>query len=111
MSFIEKIPDDKIRAFAITTYNRLQSMKDDKTVLSKQILKFKKRLGIQEDGFIDTPSLNLVFFDGKTGHPYCEEHGAMNRYEHSIYRCVMCGVVVSLENRQFIRKRESKTDE
>ena len=100
MSFIDNIPEDKIRAFAESTYEKLQTSKEEKSDLLKEITKYKKRLGIQEDGFIDTPSLNVVFFDANTGDPYCEEHGAMNCYKHKLYRCVMCGVVVSLKNRK-----------
>ena len=110
MRFIDKIPDNKIRDFAISTYSKLESAKKEKSDLLTQVRKLKKRLGIQEDGFIDTPSLNLVFFDANTGRPYCEEHGAMNRYENSIYHCVMCGAVVSLKNRQVIQKEENKNN-
>ncbi len=102
MTFIEKIPDEKIRDFAVSTYDKLESVKRDKSELLKEITKYKKRLGIQEDGFVDTPSLNVVFFDANTGDPYCEEHGAMNCYKHKLYRCVMCGVVVSLKNRKIL---------
>ena len=100
MSFIENIPDHKIRDFAISTHERNQTLKDEKSKLHHEITSLKKQLGIQEDGFKDTPSLNLIFFN--RGSPYCEEHGAMNCFENRIYRCVMCGVAVSLKNRQVL---------
>ena len=111
MSFIDNIPEGKLRAFAESTHEKLQISKEEKSHLLKEITKYKKRLGIQEDGFIDTPSLNVVFFDSNTGDPYCEEHGAMNCYKNKLYRCVMCGVVVSLKNREVIQKEGEKTVE
>ena len=111
MTFIDNIPNDKIRAFSESTHEKLQTCKNENSDLLKEIIKFKKRLGIQEDGFVDTPSLNGIFFDRETGSPYCEEHGAMNCYKHKRYRCVMCGVNVSLENREVISLKDGGKEE
>ena len=69
--------------------------------LQSEIVSLKKQFGIQTDGFIDTPSLNVIRFDSK-GRPNCEKHGAMNCYDHTIYRCVMCGVAVQLEDNMIV---------
>jgi len=86
----------------------LKSRNNKISELQKEIIKIKKEHGIQEDGFIDTPSLNIVKFD-KNGRPNCSEHGAMNCYDHQIYRCVMCGIAVSLEG--FTIKKQTKRTE
>jgi len=74
--------------------------------LQKEVNSLKKQMGIQEDGFIDTPSLNIIrfvpineFFDMR---PYCSKHGAMKCFDHKIYRCIECGVVISLEGMMVI---------
>jgi methionyl-tRNA synthetase len=73
--------------------------------LHKEITKLKQEHGIQNDDFIDTPSLNIIQFD-ENGRPICSEHGAMNCYEYKIYRCVMCGVAVSLNGKKVIKSSE-----
>ena len=69
--------------------------------LQKEIMNLKKEYGLQEDGFIDTPSLNIICFD-ENGRPNCSEHGAMNCFEFKIYRCIACGVVVDLNGKKVI---------
>lgn len=97
MGFIDKIPDDKIRGFAIEQYNKVKGLETKLSEIQSEKRKLEKQLGIQEDGFIDTPSLNIIKFDSD-GYPHCSEHGAMNCYKYQIYRCVMCGIAVQLEN-------------
>ena len=75
-----------------TLLNRQNKISD----LQRETVRIKKEYGIQPDGFKDTPSLNIIRFDSN-GRPNCSEHGAMNCYDHRIYRCIMCGVAVSLE--------------
>lgn len=70
--------------------------------LQKQVTQLKKECGLQEDGFTDTPSLNIILFD-ENGRPTCSEHGTMNCYDYKIYRCVMCGVAVSLNGKKVIK--------
>ncbi len=67
--------------------------------LHQEISRLKKEFGLQSDGFIDTPSLNIIRFD-ENGNPTCSEHGAMNCYDYKIYRCVMCGIAVSLNGKR-----------
>ena len=108
MSFIENIPEERLKDFAINQFEKNKRLQDKNSELQSKTSKLQKRLGIQPDGFIDTPSLNIIFFDENTGRPYCEEHGIMNCYKHDIYRCVMCGVVVSLKNRRVTPIDETK---
>ena len=93
--FIEMIPDEKIRSFAEEQYKKVKTREHQVSELQSEIIKLNKQLGIQPDGFIDTPSLNIVMFD-LSGQPCCSKHGVMNRYEHQIYRCVMCGIAIQL---------------
>lgn len=95
LGFIFQIPKDKIRIFAKEQYDKVKDREKTISEQKSEIVKLKKQLGIQEDGFKDTPSLNIIRFD-KNGRPNCSEHGSMNAYEHNIYRCVMCGVAVQL---------------
>lgn len=95
MSFIDKIPEGKLRDFAREQYDKVKTREQTISDLQSEINGLKKQLGVQDDGFVDTPSLNLVMFD-TVGRPCCSEHGAMNRYDHGIYRCVMCGVAIQL---------------
>jgi len=106
MSFIDKIPEDKIRDFAINQYEKVKSLESKISELQSEKGKLERQLGIQEDGFIDTPSLNIIRFD-KNGRPNCSEHGAMNCYEHKIYRCVMCGVAISLKDKIIVEAEPS----
>ena len=101
MTYIEDIPEDKLRAFAKSLHERFVNQKGITSKALHDISKLRRELGIQEDGFRDTPSLNRIFFDDD-GRPYCEEHGVMNRYEHRTHRCVMCGVAISMQNRRAI---------
>ena len=80
--------------------NTLENMRDKVKELQREVTGLKRETGEQKDGFRDTPSLNVIRF--KDYRPVCSEHGAMNRYEHEIYRCTACGVVVSLEEKTII---------
>jgi len=103
VNYIDNIPDGKLRAFAQSIHLRLEKSQDKRSDLLKTITKLRRELEIPEDGFRfhDIPSLNLIIFD-KDGRPTCEEHGVMNRYENTIYRCVTCGVAINMKNRRAI---------
>jgi len=108
MSFIDKIPDDKIRAFAEAQFEKNERQREAISALQSEVSTLKKRLGIQSDGFEDTPSLNVIYFD-RDGRPCCEEHGAMNCFKHQIYRCIMCGVAIRMdENWETFRTSEAR---
>ena len=83
----------------------LESRSNKISELQREIVQIKKEHGVQLDGFKDTPSLNIIRFS-ESGRPYCSEHGAMNCYDHRIYRCIMCGVAVCLEG--YTVKKEEK---
>ena len=74
----------------------LENTREKVKELQREVTRLKKEMGLQEDGFMDTPSLNVIRF--VEGRPVCSMHGAMNCYDHKIYRCVMCGVAVCLED-------------
>jgi len=78
----------------------LQNTKAKLGEVQRELSRVKREVGLQEDGFKDTPSLNVIRF--KDHRPVCSEHGAMNRYDHEIYRCTACGVAVSLEEKTII---------
>lgn len=99
LGFIQQIPRNQIRKFAKEQYDKVKEREKKISELQSKVSKLEKQLGIQEDGFIDTPSLNIIKFD-KNGRPNCSEHGAMNCYDHNIYRCVMCGVAIQLTEDQ-----------
>jgi len=101
LSFIDKIPEDKLRDFSVNQYEKNKALEKRCSELQSEKGKLERQLGIQEDGFIDTPSLSIIRFD-KKGRPNCEKHGAMNCYDHEIYRCIMCGVAVQLEEVEII---------
>jgi len=110
MGFIDSIPRKKIRAFAKDQYDKVRDREKTISDQHSEIGKLKKQLGIQEDGFIDTPSLNRVMFD-LSGNPCCSEHGIMNQYEHKIFRCVMCGIAIQLDTPYSIKKQTKRTGE
>ena len=101
VDFIEKIPNHKIRVFAKEQYDKVKTRDDKISELQSEVTDLLKQLG-KIELIYDTPSLNIVSFE--KGQPNCSKHGAMNQYEDGIFRCVMCGVAVSLENRRVINK-------
>ena len=109
MSFIDSIPRNKVREFARDQYDKVHARDKIISELRSEVDKLKKQLGIQEDGFIDTPSLNRVMFN-LSGQPCCSEHGAMNQYEYKIYRCVMCGVAIQLDTPYSVLETKKRTE-
>ena len=95
MSYTELPPETLIKIIEGKD-KTLENTRSRVKELQKENTRLKHESGEQEDGFKDTPSLNIIrFVDGR---PHCSEHGAMNRYDHQIYRCIMCGVAVCLED-------------
>ena len=75
--------------------------------LQSTITKLNKQLGEGTSPHPDTPSLPVIifrFYQNMDLYPFCEKHGAMNRYEYNIWRCNECGIAVNMTDIE--RKRE-----
>ena len=103
----DKLPPETLIKIILSKDITIKKWKTVSSKFQSDIVKIRKEHGIQKDGFTDTPSLNIVYFDHH-GRPNCSEHGAMNCYEHQIYRCVMCGVAVNLEDVAILKFNELK---
>jgi hypothetical protein len=75
----------------------IDKVSKDKARLQKEVSKLKKELGILEDeGFVEQPSLPPIIYN-YVDPPYCEEHGALLRFEHNIWRCEACKTSIQLQ--------------
>ena len=95
-----KMPHETLIKIIEGKEKTLENTKRKVAELQRELTRIRRESGVQVDGFRDTPSLNVIRFQDHR--PVCSEHGAMNRYDHEIYRCITCGAAVSLEEKTII---------
>ena len=97
---LEKMTNEQISKYIKNLRKDRNELQNRISELQKTINNLLKQVGEDNTLYPDTPSLPVIrlgisSYTNKIT-PYCEKHGAMNCYEHEIYRCTICGVAVDM---------------
>ena len=111
MSNLEKLSKDQLIKYLQSTLRERDELKNRVSELQKEINNLQKQLGEESNLYPDTPSLPVIrlgisTYSGEIS-PYCEKHGAMNCYDHEIYRCTACGIAVDMTKFRELVKQSS----